>query len=182
MEKKSLGRGLEDISDIFMSQKKEKFPTDDSASENVKEAAGEACLEHSEEDTGGTMPFSEDDIITVIDERLRVNRNCFSSERPSGHDLTGRDKNRQARNTENTPEDCPDVCEITQHVTSKKKLGYFNTPDVQQNIIKSLFQHLRQDFIIKRIELVKVDAVSQPGMKKKIEENISIHINGEENR
>ena len=182
MEKKSLGRGLEDIADIFMSQKQENFPADDSASENANEPAVEPCLEHSGGDSEGTMPFSEDDIITVIDKRLKVNRNCFNSEGPSGHDLSGRDEDLQARNTKNTLEDYPDVCEITQHVTSKKKLGYVNTPDVQQNIIKSLFQHLRQDFIISRIELVKVDAVSRPGMNKKIEENISIYINGEENR
>ena len=181
MEKKSLGRGLEDIADIFMSQKKENFYSDDSASEHVKEAAGETDLEHSGGDSGGSMPFSEDDIITIVDERLKVNRNCFSSARPSAHDLSESDEDLRTGNIENTPEDCPDVCEITQNVTSNKKLGYSNTPDGQQNIVKSLFRHLRQDFIVKRIELVKKDEVSRPGMKKKIEENISIYIKGEEN-
>lgn len=181
MEKKSLGRGIEDITNIFMSQKKEQFPYDNSASENTKEALGEVYLEHPDEDSEGTMPFSEDDIITVIDDRLKVNRNCLRSEQPLGPDLSGKDENLQTRNIENTLEGCPDVAEITQHITRKKKLGYFNTPDVQQNIVKSLFQHLRQDFNIRRIELVKVDAVSKPGMKKEIEENISIYIKGEEN-
>ena len=181
MEKKSLGRGIEDITDIFMSHKKEQFPCDNSASENTKEAVGEGYLEHPDEDSEGTMPFSEDDIITVIDDRLKVNRNCLRAERPLGPDLSGKDENLQTRNIKNTPVGCPDVAEITQHVTRKKKLVYFNTPDVQQNIVKSLFQHLRQDFNIRRIELVKVDAVSRPGMKKKIEESISIYIKGEEN-
>jgi len=161
MEKKSLGRGIEDIADIFMSQKKEQFPYDSSASENAKKTVGEVYHEHPGEDPEGTMPFSEDDIIT---------------------DLSGKDENLRTRNLENIPEGCPDVAEFTQHVTRKKKLGYFNTPDVQKNIVKSLFQHLRQDFNIRRIELVKVDAVSRPGIKKEIEENISIYIKGEENR
>jgi len=181
MEKKSLGRGIEDITDIFMSQNKEQFPHDNSASENTKEAVGEVYLERPDEDSEETMPFSEDDIITVIDDRLKVNRNCLKSEQPLGPDLSGKDENLQTRNIENTPEGCPDVAEFAQHVTRKKKLGYFNTPAVQQNILKSLFQHLGQDFNIRRIELVKVDTVSRPGMNKKIEESISIYIKGEEN-
>ena len=182
MEKKSLGRGIEDIADIFMSQKKEEFPNDTSVSENAPETTGEAYLEHSGGDSEGTMPFSEDDIITVIDERLKVNRNYLRSERPLGPDLSGKDENLRTRNIEDIPEGCPQIAETTQHVTRKKKLGYFNTHDVQQNIVKSLFHHLRQDFIIRRIELVKIDTVSRPGMKKKIEENISIYIKGEETR
>jgi hypothetical protein len=182
MEKKRLGRGIDDIADIFISQKKENVPADDSRSENVSEVVGESHPGHSFERSEGGMSFSEDDIITVIDERLKVNRNCPRSERPLEPDLSGKDENLRTRNIENTPEGCPDVAEITQHVTRKKKLGYFNTPDVQQNIVKSLFQHLRQDFNIRRIELVKVDAVSRPGIQKKIEENISIYIKGEENR
>lgn len=181
MEKKSLGRGIEDIADIFISQKKEQFPYDNSASENAKEPVGEVYREHPGEDSEGTMPFSEDDIITVIDDRLKVNRNRLRSEQPLGTDLLGKDENIRTRNIENTPEGCPAVAEFTQHVTRKKKLGYFNTPDVQKNIVKSLFQHLRQDFNIRRIELVKVDAVSRPGINKKSEENISIYIKGEEN-
>ena len=182
MEKKSLGRGIEDITDIFISQNKEEFPYDNSPSGNAKEAVGEVDLEHPGEDSEGTMPFSEEDIITVIDNRLKVNRNCLRSERPLGPDLSGKDEDLRTRNIENHPDGCPDVAEITQHVTRRKKMGFFNTPDVQQNIVKSLFQHLRQDFNIRSIELEKVDAVSRPGRNEKVEENITIYVKGEENR
>jgi len=182
MEKKSLGRGLEDIADIFISQKKENIPVDDSTSENMREMVGKSYPDHSFEDSEGGMSFSEDDIITVIDERLRVNRNCLNTERPMEHDLSGKDDNLRTRNMENTPEDCPGLCEITEHVTSKKKMGYANTPDVQQIIVKSLFQHLRQNYNIKNIELVKVNEVSRPGMKNMIEENILIYIKEENKR
>ena len=77
---------------------------------------------------------------------------------------------------------CPDVFEITEHVISKKKLGYFNTPHVQQTIVKTLNQHLRQNYSIKNIELVKVDEVSCPGIKNIVEENISIYIKEKENQ
>ena len=176
MEKKSLGRGLEDIADIFISQKKENIPADDSTSENVREMVGKSYPDHSFEDSERSMSFSEDDIITVIDERLRVTRNCRNTEHPLERDLAGREDDIRTRNKENTPEDCPGVCEITEHVTSRKKLGYFNTPDVQKTIINSLFLHLRQNYSIKNIELVKVNQLSRPGVKNRVEENVSIYI------
>ena len=182
MEKKSLGRGLEDIADIFISQKKDTIPPDESFSENPRGVAGESCPGHSFAAPEGNMSFSEDDIITVIDERLKVTRNCPKSRHPLKHDLSGRDDDLRAGNMQNTPEECPDLFEITEHVTSKKKLGYFNTPHVQQTIVKTLNQHLRQNYSIKNIELVKVNEVSCPGIKNIVEETISIYIKEKENR
>jgi len=176
MEKKSLGRGLEDIADIFISQKKDTVSPDDFRPENRREAVGESWPGHSFAAPEESMSFSEDDIITVIDERLKVTRNCRNADHPLERDLSGKEDDLRTRNKENTPEDCPDVCEITEHVTSRKKLGYFNTPDVQKTIVNSLFLHLRQNYSIKNIELVKVNQVSRPGVKNRVEENVSIYI------
>mgnify|MGYP001819588351 CR=1 FL=1 len=46
MEKKSLGRGLEDIADIFISQKKDTASPDDFQPENLRKEAGESCPNH----------------------------------------------------------------------------------------------------------------------------------------
>ncbi len=181
MEKKSLGRGIEDIADIYISQKKENIPADDSTSGKVREVVVESYPEHSFKESEGSMSFSEDDIIKAIDEKLKVTRNCYSTERPLEHDLSGRDNDFRTNNIEDTLEDCPDVCEIIEHVTIRKQIGYLNTHDVQQNIINSLFQHLRKNYNIKKIELVKVNEVSRPGMKNMIEENILIYIKEDEN-
>ncbi len=181
MEKKSLGRGLEDIADIFISKKKDTVSPDDFPSENLRKEVGESCPNHSFAGSEGSMSFSEDDIITAIDERLKVTRNCHNTERPLEQYFSGKDEDFRTRNTEDTPKGCPDVFEITEHVISKKKLGYFNTPHVQQTIVKTLNQHLRQNYCIKNIELVKVNEVSCPGIKNIVEENISIYIKEKEN-
>jgi hypothetical protein len=181
MEKKSLGRGLEDIADIFISQKKDTASPDDFPPENPNKVTGESCPNHSFSASKGSKSFSEDDIITAIDERLKVTRNCHNTEHPVEQDLSGRNENFRTSDTENTPQDSPDIFEITEHVISKKKLGYFNTPHVQQTIIKTLNQHLRQNYCIKKIELVKVNEVSCPGIKNIVEENISIYIKEKEN-
>ena len=117
MEKKSLGRGLEDIADIFISQSKNAIPPDDSPSENLRGAVGESRPGDSVATSEGSRSFSEDDIITVIDERLKVNRNCRNAKPSSEQHLSGRDEGLRAGNMENTPGDC----EITEYVTSKKK-------------------------------------------------------------
>lgn len=181
MEKKSLGRGLEDITDIFISQNKDTTPSGRAQSKNPREATSESYPGHSFSAQKGSMSFSEDDIITVIDERLKVNRTCPNTGRSLGHDRSGGEDDFRTVTVENTPEDYADICEITEHVTSRKKVGYFNAPDVQQNIVKSLNQHLRRNYSIKNIELVKVDQVSRPGIKNIIEKNISIYIKEKEN-
>ena len=126
MEKKSLGRGLEDIADIFISQKKDTVSPDNFPTENLRKVVGESCPGHSFAASEGSRSFSENDIITVIDERLKVTRNCHNTDSPLEHDLSGKDDDIRTRNMENTLEECPDVCEITEHVISKKKLGYGN--------------------------------------------------------
>ena len=181
MEKKRLGRGLDDIADIFISQKTENPPPEESTSENVREAVGKSYPGHSFEESEGNMSFSEDDIITVIDKRLKVTGNCLETERPFEYDLSERADDFQTKKIESSPEDSTGVCEITEHVISQKKIEFLNSPDVQQNIIKLLSQHLRQNYNIKNIELVKVNKTTQPGMKNLVEENILIYIKKEEN-
>jgi len=137
MEKKSLGRGLEDIADIYISQKSETNAHSGSSPEGVKDVVGGYYPWHPLDGASGSMSIPETDA--------------------------------SAKNS-------PDICVTTEHVTSKKEIGYVNTPEVQQNIIKSLSQYLRRNYSIKHIELVKESQVSQPGHTKVIEENISIHI------
>jgi hypothetical protein len=180
MEKKRLGRGLEDIADLFISQKGENVSPHDSQPESTREMVAEGCPGRSHEDPKERMTFSEDDVITVIGERLKVTRNCLRSERPLAQNLSGKEGGFRGRNRETTAEDCRDGCEVTEHVASKKKIKYLNTPDVQQKMVKSLSRHLDHNYQLRKIELVKLNEISRPGMKKMIEENILIYVQEEE--
>lgn len=113
MEKKSLGRGLDDISDIFLSTRKDK-----------------------QEDKNKLGGFSSDSDNTEI------------------------------------------KCEIEEDVIVRRNIAYPNTPYAQQDILKSLSKHLEENYSVKRIELRKTDRISQPGIKKSIEERITIYIYG----
>jgi hypothetical protein len=176
MEKKSLCRGIEDIADIFISQKKENVPTRSSATVNARKAVGESAHEHSYKRSEERMSSHEDGNVSTIDERIKVTRNYLSSEHPLKHNPTERNDAPGIKSIENSSKDRPDACEIEEHVTSIKKIGYLNTPDVQENIVKSLSQHLRRNYNIKKIELAKVSEVSRPGMENLTEKNILIYV------
>jgi hypothetical protein len=181
MDNKRLGRGLEDIADIFISQKKENIPADGSRSVSAREAAWAPHAGHSHAEPGRRMPDNENGITTATVEKIKIAGNCPSTKKTLEHDQSERDGDQETRRIEIPAKDCPDVCEITEHVTSKKKMGYLNTPETQQIIAKSLFQYLRQNYTIRKIELSKVSEVSRPGMKNQIEENILIYIKEGEN-
>jgi hypothetical protein len=117
MEKKSLGRGLDDISNMFLSPRKD---------EKIPEAN-------------------------------------------SDHEFVG--NNTSSDNTE-------PLCEIEENVSVRRNIAYPNTPNSQQDILKSFSRHLEDNYRIKRIELRKTDRMSRPGMKKCIEEKITIFIQG----
>jgi hypothetical protein len=67
-------------------------------------------------------------------------------------------------------------CEIEENVIVRRNIAYPNTTNAQQEILKSLSRHLEENYSVKRIELSKTDRISKPGMKKSIEERITIYI------
>jgi len=115
MEKKRLGRGLDDISNLFLSPRKDKQIPEENAD----------------------------------------------------HGVAGN----------NTSQDTTEpLCDIEEHVSVRRNIAYPDTPNSKQDILKSFSRHLEDNYRIKRIELRKTDRISRPGMKKCIQENITIFI------
>jgi hypothetical protein len=179
MEKKSLGRGLEDIADIFISQKKEIDPTNDSLLVNPSKVVDGANSKYANQASEADTPVPENGNITTIGARYNADNNNANPEPSYQHVHPGRDDGLETGKHENAPKDCTNTCEISEHITINKKIGHLNTEDVQKNIVNSLFQHLGQNYELKKIELAKVSEVSRPGMKNIIEENVLIYIKGE---
>jgi len=121
MENKRLGRGLEDIADIFISQKKEIKPADGSRSQNAREVAGASHPAPSPAEPERRMPVNEDGVIIANVKSVNVAGNCLNQKKTLKHDRPEQDGDQETRRIETTTQDCPDVCEITEHVTSKKK-------------------------------------------------------------
>ena len=117
MEKKRLGRGLEDISNMFLTPRKDNKTPEANAEDGV----------------AGNTTFSD--------------------------------------NTES-------LGEIEEHVSIRRNIAYPDTSDAQQDILNAFSRHLEENYSIKRIELRKTDRISRPGMKKYVEEKITIFIQG----
>jgi len=176
MEHKRLGRGLEDITDIFISQKKENNPADSSRSQNTREAAGTSHPAHSPAEPERCIPGNENGPLLENAKNDNVVGNCLEQKNTLKQNRSEQVGDQETRRIETKTPDFSDVCEITEHVTSKKKMAYLDTPETQQIIANSLFQYLRQNYTIRKIELSKVSEVSRPGMTNQIEENILIYI------
>ncbi len=169
MENKSLGRGLKEISEIFLSTDKK----NELSLKKLREETCESCsnlindMEDSPQCQIYTMEHHHYDVCHKETIELEDAHNC-DYYKPIISNFF-KNKGEPSDLVEN-------MCEVEENVTIEKNISYPNTPDAQQNIIESLCKHLENDFSIKKIELIKTDTKCQPGKKKSKEERITLYI------
>ena len=171
MQDKRLGRGLKEISDIFLSTGKDN-PTIGKKREETCESccnlindpeALPKCTVYTVEDQAHGVCHKE--TIDIADAH-----NCDYF-KPIISSYT---KN------QGEPSDLvQNMCEVEENVTIEKNISYPNTPDAQHHMIEALCNHLKEDFSIKRIELVRTNKSCAPGNTKTKEEKITIYIEDE---
>jgi glycine cleavage system pyridoxal-binding protein P len=69
-----------------------------------------------------------------------------------------------------------DKFEIEETVSVCKKLAFQQDENVQQNMIKTLSEHIEQGYHIKRVDLQKNEDISKPGVRIRREEEVVIFI------
>ena len=179
MEKKSLGRGLDDISDIFLSTRKDKNKLDGFSSEKLRNATCESCV-HIIHDSSKAPKCK---IFTFENKTYGV-RHMDTISLTSGSYCRYFEpvfkKNAGKRfGVKEIFKDTAEInCEIEENVIVRKNIAYPNTPYAQQDILNALSKHLEEHYSLNRVELTKMDRVSRPGIKKNIEERITIYIYG----
>ena len=179
MGKKHLGRGFEDISDIFLSTQKDKNMFGGFSSEKLRDATCESCARIISDSNKAPkckiFTFENkkygvrymDTISLTSGSYCKYFEPVFKDTADSRFGVKGTSKNTAEIN-----------CEIEENVIVRKNIAYPNTAYAQQDILNSLSKHLEENYSVKRIELSKTDRISQPGMKKSIEERITIYIYG----
>jgi len=179
MKKKRLGRGFDEISDIFLSTQKDKKMPGGFSSEKLRDATCESCVSiisdsnkapkckiFTFENKKYGMPYMD----TVS---LTSGRYCKYFEPALQENANNR------FSVEGTSSDTTEIkCEIEENVIVQRNIAYPNATNAQQEILKSLSRHLEENYSVKHIELSKTDWISKPGMKKSIEERITIYIYG----
>ena len=180
MAKKSLGRALDDISDIFLSTRKDKKMQNGFSSKKIRDATCEFCA-HIINDSNNA---SKCKIFTLNNAKFGV-RYMDTISLTSGSYCEYYEPVFQEK-TDNSfvakeisADDTKIKCDIEENVIVRRNITYPNTPKAQKDILKSLSKHLEENYSVKSIELRKTDRISQPGMKKITEESVTIFINGE---
>lgn len=179
MRKKSLGRGLDDISDIFLSNQKDKKMRNGFSSKKLRDATCESCTNIINDSNN----ISKCKIFTLQNKKFGV-RYMDSISPGSGSYCEYFEQGSQENSDnsfvlkEKSSDDIEINCDIEESVTVHRRVAYPNTPKAQEDILKSLSKHLEKNYSVKQIELRKTDRISRPGMKKCTKESVTIFING----
>jgi hypothetical protein len=176
--KRSLGRGLEDISNTFLSsnkQAKDKNIYHGFSSFAIREALCSSCI-HILDDHSGLLKCK---IFTFESKKYGVKylesvtpthaKYCeyFESGTPSNEETTL--ENRAVLSDQTGIQ-----CEVEETVTVKKKIAYQNIGDVQQKMRTALSKHIQEGYSIKQVVLRKTEEISRSGKRELRKEEVLI--------
>ena len=175
MREKSLGRGLDDIADIFLSDRKDKELRNGFSSKKLRDATCESCTNI----VNDCNEASKCKIFTLQNKSYGVRFLDTVSLTSGSYCKYFKQKNsdKGILVKETSSGNTKINCDIRESVTVRRSIEYPNTPEAQQEILKSLSKHLEDNYSVKRIELRKTDRISEPNMKKCMEECVIMSIN-----
>ncbi len=179
MAKKSLGRGLDDISDIFLSTRRDKKMLNGFSSIKLRDATCELCANIINDPNKASICK----IFTLNNEKYGVRyMDTISLTSGSYCEYFEPVPQEKAGNSfvakETSAYHAKNKCDIEENVTVRRSIAYPNTPEAQKDILKSLSKHLEENYSVKSIELRKTDRTSQPGIKKCTKAIVTIFIYG----
>ena len=180
MEKKSLGRSLEEISSVFLStneEPKEEKNTYGFATVTLSEDSCASCTNLLE------VPFGQPEcrIFSLESEEggaPSMDSIGLSFAEPCEYfrPVALEEKNtRDARNA-GYPYQPENRCEVEETVKVRRTIAFEEDESGQQNIRGALSRHLKEGYRIKRIELKKIEDNSGPRNRVRTEEDVTIFI------
>lgn len=185
-EKKSLGRGLEDISNTFLSsneQKKDKNMYHGFSSFAIREAICSSCI-HIVEDHSGHLKCK---IFTFENEKYGVMyldsitldqaKYCeyFKSSTQIQEETT-------LENEANNSDQTGFPYEVEETVTVKKKIAYQNIGNVQQKMRVALSMHIQEGYSIRQVVLRKTEEISRANKRERRNEEVIIYAKAPESK
>ena len=171
MEKKSLGRGLEDISSVFLSQTADVKKRRDSSSVTPREALCLSCLNYVE----GPFKPPQCKVFAGSNGEKHVSRPdpvAMNHADPCRHFEAILPQERSAaagRANEDLSMDHIQ-CEIEETISVQRRISYPVREDTQQKMRKALNEHLDAGFSLKSVELSRVEAGEEPQRSSRREE------------
>ncbi len=182
MEKKSLGRGLEDISNIFLStneKTKEKKVMYGFSPVALRDDSCASCTNLLQEPFGQpkckifSLESEEYGVHSMDPIALSFARNCeyFRPITPEKIDSTEASEAGYPYQAENE-------CEVEETVKVRRTIAFQNDENVQQRMARALSKHLKDGYYLRRIELKRIEDNSEPRNRVRTEEDVTIFIKG----
>ena len=182
MQKKRLGRGLEEISSIFLSvdeEKKEKDMAYGFSPFALREDSCASCTHLLEEPFGQpkcrifSLESEEYGVRSLDSIGLSYARNCkhfrpFALGKIDKQDAGETGYSHQAENQ----------CEVEETAKIRKTIAFQSDENAQQNMRSALSKHLKEGYGIRRVELKKIEENSAPRSRVRIEKDVTIFIKG----
>ena len=176
MERKRLGRGIEDISNIFISARKDNKTPGGFSSKKLRDATCESCVNI----IRGFQEAPKCKIFTLENKKYGVR--FMETISPSSADYCEFFEPVSPKNEipDRVKEPLPDndkiECRIEESFAVRRIIAYPSFPNAQQNILNALSKHLEDNFSITSIDLRKTDKILRPGKIKSITEAVTICI------
>ncbi|MGA8180387.1 MAG: hypothetical protein WB792_10025 [Desulfobacterales bacterium] len=176
MERKSLGRGIEDISHIFLSDQKDKKNSGGFSSKKLRDATCESCVSI----IRNSPKPAKCRIFTLENKKYGVRYMETLSPSSASYceffePIPQTNENPDAVQ-ELSPANDNVECRIEESITIRRNITFPASPDAHQNILNSVSKHLEENYSIKSVDLRKTDEILQPGKIKYIDEEVTICI------
>jgi hypothetical protein len=182
VQKKRLGRGLEEISNIFLSvneEKKEGSMTYGFSPIALKEESCASCTHLLEGPVGQpkcrifSLESEQYGVQGLDSIGLSYAKNCehfrpFARGRIDRQDAGGVGYSHQAENQ----------CEVEETTKIRKTIAFQEDKNAQQNMRSTLSRHLKEGYAIRRIELRKIEENSEPRNRVRKEVDVTIFVKG----
>jgi hypothetical protein len=180
MEKKNPGRGLEEISNIFLStSKKEEKPKLASgfSAVTIREETCASCANMIE----GSSKEPKCRIFTFENEKYGVPHletivMNYANYCENFETETARHSGDTKKLTVPLPDQPGNNCEIEETVIVQKKIAYPDTETAHKDLRNTLSQYLESGYRIKSVELTKSDEATTPKGKEIKKEDITIFV------
>ena len=180
MEKKSLGRGLEDISNIFLStgeEAEEMRMTYGFSPTDLREDSCASCTNLLEKPSGQpkcrvfSLKSKEYGVPAIDAIALSYARNCEYFEHITPENKYAKDVSKPEYSYKADEE-----CQVEETVNIRRTIALKNDANAQQNMRRAVSEHLKEGYFIRRIELGKIGDISEPRSSVRTEEDVTIFI------
>ncbi|SPD73028.1 hypothetical protein PITCH_A1640038 [uncultured Desulfobacterium sp.] len=180
MEKRNLGRGLEDISNIFLSTAKKaddkgQMPGKGFSAVKIRDDTCASCIEMIE----GSSKEPKCRIFTVEDKKYGVphlETITMNYANYCGYFTKATQKETSVANDAPAGISGPDVenCEIEEIISIRKKITFQDTEATKEDIKRTLLKYLDEGYNLTVAELTKVEESSEKTNRQSRKEEISL--------